>query len=213
MDIPLDARVYCWDGECGRTTFVILNPTTRDVTHLVVRETELLHIERLVPLTLVQQSTPHMIRLDCTKDGLGRLEHFMEHHFVPAVTDDDQVEIDEQHRGYLMWPFVTAEQPVRAEVNVQVSPMDLAVRRGAQVQATDEDVGTVGEFVVDPDDGHITHLVLREGHLWAQKEVTIPISQIERITGDTVYLKLDKQSVAELPAVPVKRWYLELFDK
>jgi hypothetical protein len=28
-----------------------------------------------------------------------------------------------------------------------------------------------------------------------------------------MYLKLDKAGVAELPTVPLKRWYRELFDK
>jgi sporulation protein YlmC with PRC-barrel domain len=213
MDIPLNAEVCCADGLCGRSACVILNPTTQEVTHLVVKETELLHIERLVPLALVKDSTPRMIRLKCTKDRLGRLEHFSERHFVPAVTDEDQVDFYEQHKGYLMWPYVTCTEPTTPAVLERVPPMELAVRRGAHVQATDGDIGRVGEFVIDPEDGHVTHLVLREGHLWAQKEVTIPVSQIERMTEDNVYLKLDKLGVEKLPTVPLKRWYRELFDK
>ena len=53
--------------------------------------------------------------------------------------------------------------------------------------------GCVDEFPVDPANGHITHLVLREGHLWGQEDVTIPISEIARIEEGTVYLKLNKQ--------------------
>jgi len=45
----------------------------------------------------------------------------------------------------------------------------------------------------------ITHLILREGHLWGQKEVTIPLNQIERIEDDTVYLKLRKEEIEKLP--------------
>jgi sporulation protein YlmC with PRC-barrel domain len=68
-------------------------------------------------------------------------------------------------------------------------------------------VGKVDEFLVDLSDGHITHLVLREGHLWGQKDVTIPVSEIQRIEEDTVYLKLDKHSIEKLPGIPVKRRY------
>jgi len=213
MDIPLNAQVFCADGLCGRSTFVVLNPTTRQVTHLVVKETELLHIERLVPISQVVESTPRMIRLNCTKDRLGRMEFFLEHHFIPAVTDDELGELDEQRKGYVMWPYVTAEQPTTPEVCMQIPPTNMAIRRGAQVHATDGNIGSVEEFVIDPENGHVTHLVLREGHLWAQKEVTIPVSQIERISKDSVYLKLDRTGVEKLPAVPVKRWYLELFKK
>jgi hypothetical protein len=58
---------------------------------------------------------------------------------------------------------------------------------------------------VAPADERVTHLVLREGNLWGQKDVTIPVSQIERIEANTVYLKLDKRNIEALPSVPVQR--------
>lgn len=49
--------------------------------------------------------------------------------------------------------------------------------------------------------------VLREGHLWGQKDVTISVSEIERIEEDIVYLTLDKQSIEQLHGIPVRRWH------
>jgi hypothetical protein len=46
---------------------------------------------------------------------------------------------------------------------------------------------------------------MREGHLWGQRDVTIPISKIDRMEENTVYLKLDKESVEALPTIPVRR--------
>ena len=51
--------------------------------------------------------------------------------------------------------------------------------------------------------GRITHLVLRKGHLWAKREVTVPVSHIERIEEDAVYLDLNKHNIETLPAVPM----------
>jgi hypothetical protein len=48
-------------------------------------------------------------------------------------------------------------------------------------------------------------VVLREGHLWGKKDVTIPVSEIERITDDAVYLKLGKKVIATLPTVAMRR--------
>jgi sporulation protein YlmC with PRC-barrel domain len=76
------------------------------------------------------------------------------------------------------------------------------------VHAEDGIVGKVDEFLVSPNNNHITHLVLREGHLWGKKDVTIPVSEIEKITEDAVYLKLDKKAIEKLPAIPVKRLWL-----
>jgi len=63
----------------------------------------------------------------------------------------------------------------------------------------------VDEFLVDPKNDIITHLVLREGHLWGKKDVTIPVSEVDRIADDAVYLKLGKEVIATLPTVPVRR--------
>jgi sporulation protein YlmC with PRC-barrel domain len=87
----------------------------------------------------------------------------------------------------------------------RIPPDELAVRRGAHVEATDGRIGVVEEFLVDPINGHITHLVLREGHLWGKKDVTIPVAQIDHIEEDKVYLKLSKQSIEALPAIAVRR--------
>ena len=82
---------------------------------------------------------------------------------------------------------------------------EVVIRRGTAVRATDGQVGKVDEFLVDPENDAITHLVLREGHLWGEKDVTIPVSEIDKITENSVYLKLDKQDIESLPTVPVKR--------
>lgn len=86
-----------------------------------------------------------------------------------------------------------------------MSAQELAIKRCTPVEATDGPIGQMDEFLVDPQDGHITHLIMREGHLWDQKEVTLAVSEIDLIADDRVYLKLDKRSVAALPAIPVRR--------
>jgi hypothetical protein len=50
-------------------------------------------------------------------------------------------------------------------------------------------------------------LVLREGHLWGQKDVTVPVSKIKRIEEEDVYLDLDKAGIETLPAIPIRRWW------
>jgi hypothetical protein len=55
--------------------------------------------------------------------------------------------------------------------------------------------------------------VLREGHLWGQKDVVIPISKIVRIEEDRVRLNLSKEEVANLPTIPVRRWHEGLVER
>ncbi len=199
MDIPVNAEVHCADGLCGRSTYIILNPTTRRVTHLVVKEKRFPHTEYVVPIDYVVEATPQLIRLRCAGHELAMFEAFVETEFVssdfPEYTGDP----------YMKWPYVIPQAETLPVEHERIPPGELAIRRGARVEATDGHVGRVDEFLVDPTNGYITHLVLREGHLWGQKDVTISVSQIDRIEEDSVYLKLDKHSIEMLPTIPVRR--------
>jgi hypothetical protein len=46
---------------------------------------------------------------------------------------------------------------------------------------------------------------MREGHLWGQKDVIIPLSEMGDTREDTVFLKLDKHQIEALPTFPVHR--------
>jgi len=103
-------------------------------------------------------------------------------------------------------PYVEPEMTVQVPVeHKQIPPGELAVQRGTRVEATDGYVGHVDEFVVNPKNHHITHLVMREGHLWGQKDVIIPLSAMVETREDTVFLKLDKHQIESLPTFPVQR--------
>jgi hypothetical protein len=82
---------------------------------------------------------------------------------------------------------------------------ELAVDSGTRVRATDSQAGRIDELMVKPASGSITHLVLREGPIWAPKAVTIPIGEVIRIGEKAVYLRTDRASIEALPATPVRR--------
>lgn len=201
MDIPLDVDVQCADGRCGRSTYIILNPATEQVTHLVVRERGAPHEERSVPVGWITNSSPDVILLDRTKAEFAERAPFEQTEYVQ--TDIPQYATDAKLT--MLWPYVVPVKRMVDEKVKRIPPGELAVRRGARVRATDGRVGHVDEFIVGPKSGNITHLVMRERNLLGQKEVCIPLANIDRIEEDTVFLKLDKKSVRALPAIPVRR--------
>jgi uncharacterized membrane protein/sporulation protein YlmC with PRC-barrel domain len=89
----------------------------------------------------------------------------------------------------------------------------VAIRPGIAVEATDGHVGTVGELVVDPQTAEITHFVLQEGHRRGKVEITLPLAAVDRVAGDTVYLKLDREAIGRLPAIPVRRHHVRQADE
>ena len=57
-EIPLGAEVECLDGPCGKTISIIINPTNKNVTHIVVRDKTLGDDdERLIPIEHLGEST------------------------------------------------------------------------------------------------------------------------------------------------------------
>jgi len=108
--------------------------------------------------------------------------------------------------AYYYLPYVTSTKTVQVSTEQrQIPPGELAIQRGTRVEATDGYVGKVDEFVVKPENGHITHLVMREGHLWGKKDVILPISVLGDTREDTVFLKINKHEIETLPTFPIHR--------
>jgi hypothetical protein len=206
MDIPMNVEVRCAGQSCGKSAALVMNPITEAVTHLVVKEMHQPHAERLVPIDEVIKTTSEIIELRCTAGELATIERFTDVHFIKVKTP----RYTSIGAGMYAFPYVIPD-PKSKWVSVEeehVPPHELAVRRHAKVRATDGHIGKVDEFLVDPETCHITHLVMREGHLWGQKDVVIPIASIEHYEEDTVYLKLNKEEVEKLPTVPIHRGIL-----
>lgn len=193
MDLPLNVAVYCLDGLCGRSQAVILDSKTEEVTHLVVKRNHSPHAELLVPVDLVQEATTQMIRLNCTKDRLVDLRPFQE---LEIIKEEIPRYLPDPYLMRLEFPE-TRWVPVRRE---SVPPGHVAVHEGARVEATDGRVGRLDEFLVDPATEQVTHLVMREGHLWGQRDVTIPVSEIDHLQENAVYLRLNKKQLEALPS-------------
>jgi sporulation protein YlmC with PRC-barrel domain len=207
LDIPIRASVYCADGLCGHMSCVLLNPVTDEVTHVVVRERAFPYSEYMLPIDMVTGTQPDRVDVRCSGVELHKQQPFVETEFIQPGSAALSEEYSHAEGTYRLWPYAIPGEEFVPIVHERVPRGELAVRRGMPVHATDGRVGRVDEFLVDPDGDHITHLVLREGHLWGARDITIPVSDVAEIREDGVHLKLSKQQVAALEAVPVhRRW-------
>ena len=83
---------------------------------------------------------------------------------------------------------------------------ELILHRGDRPEVADEYVGQVDGVLINSNNMQATHLVLLERHILKKWEITIPVSLVDRVDEDTIYLKLDRQSVEELPTAPMQCW-------
>jgi sporulation protein YlmC with PRC-barrel domain len=199
MDIPLQAEVWCSDGPCGKSNSVIINPITEEVTHFVVKERDFPYDERLVPVGYIAETSSNTIKLNCDLNVFINTPKFIKDEFI--IPDASGYE-DIPQTMLLPYALVLSTMTIEHE---NIPPNELAVHRGSQVIATDGHIGQVDEFLVEPKNGHITHMILSEGHLWGKKEISIPVSKIDHIEKDNVYLKINKSEIESLPTYPISR--------
>ena len=118
--------------------------------------------------------------------------------------------------GYLRWDGVPAipgftTEPVTAFIPMKcrnVPQDELVLRHDAIVNATDGYVGKVDKLLIDSNGMQVTHVVLVVRHIFEANEIVIPVSQIDHIKEDTIYLKLDRQDVKNLTTTPGQHWSL-----
>jgi sporulation protein YlmC with PRC-barrel domain len=205
MDIPIDVEVFCTDGPGGHSSAIVLNPVTHEVTHFAIRTKGFLSDEYLVPVELIAESTPARIALSCNRAELAQCQPFEKTVLVGVDgTEPGAGTMDYAlASAYVTMPGAEYPGPMITPTlqEEQIPEGEISIHPGASVEAIDGHVGHVQEFVIDPETGRVTHLVLREGHFWGKKDVTIPLEQIDRIEADVIYLKLDKAAVEHLPSV------------
>lgn len=202
VQYEIGAEVHGTDGVVGRLGWVVVDPVSRRLTHLVVEPEHRYGLGRLVPVELVAEPGPP-VRLSCSTDDVEALPEGEETQFLPST----------EQFGYtagqvLAWPYfglggagpvgMLASQPI---VYDKVPPGEVEVRRGDPVRAADGDAGSVQGLVVDPTDGYVTHVLLEEGHLWGRKQVAIPVTSIRAGEGGGIEVTFTRGEIRDLPAV------------
>jgi hypothetical protein len=191
-EFTLGARASCSDGFCGEVRRTIIDPAARTVTHLVIAPRHRKADARLVPVELVEVAGGE-ITLRCTLAEFDRLDPAEEAEVVEAGFGDGSV---------ASMGFGNSASGLGPQVPIVVShavPLgETEVGRHESVHAVDGEIGRVAGFVVDPADHQVTHILLKEGHLWGRKEVAIPVSAVASLDAG-IRLNITKKQVEDLP--------------
>jgi uncharacterized protein YrrD len=184
----IGAHVDATDGRCGHLARLIVDPTAESLTHLVVEPGN--HEERaqMVPVDLVASVGDDLIRLNCTKEEFEQLDPAEDIQFLIGGTPT-YFAID--------MPLGHGAEPMFID---RVPLGEVTVRRGDPVHASDGEIGAVRGLVIDPVGHEVTHVILKEGHLWGRKQVAIPIGSASRV-DDEIRVDLTKGEIEALPPV------------
>ena len=198
--------VFSSDNEkIGTLDRVVMDPRTKEISHIIVREGFLFREDKVVPMDLLGSVTDERIILQGSKDHLNELPDYEETHYVSrdATVDDDMNTLywnppAYSGAGYSQYPVIypTDLYIRRTEKNIPEGMVALA--EGAKVLAEDgEHLGNIETLVTDPNE-RVTHLVISSGLLMKERKI-IPSHWLSAVTDDEVHLSVDSRLLERLP--------------
>lgn len=215
-EITIMSEVECTDGVCGKVVSVVIDPVQEIVTHIVVKTTDP-GDERLVPAGAIVSTSEKRIKLNLCMRDVAKTDEFLVSDYVKpeqkiirnitAAVPFGAMGMPGINGAYgYFWPLTVQYGKHTEKYKHENIPQgQLAIRRGTKVEAKDGYLGTVDEFVVDPDSCTISHLVLRKASFANGKDIAIPYADIADTSEKAVYLSLNKKQVGALPPIELLR--------
>jgi sporulation protein YlmC with PRC-barrel domain len=204
-ELRVGAVVRGTTGELGKVDAIVIDPTTQSITHLVVAH-EPLSRRVLVPHAAITEASSDVVTVDLTDEAFGACDLFDEPAYNEPGADFEVPAVPYDPGAYFLEPFASPLDGWALADHERIPKGEITIRRGDEVFSSDAvKVGHVDEFLVDPGDGHVTHVVLREGHaLRHDDDVVVPVAGASFDEGRVV-LGVDISTLHDLERIPVKR--------
>ncbi|WP_329587088.1 PRC-barrel domain-containing protein [Kitasatospora sp. NBC_01250] len=211
MQYAIGAEVHCPDGTYGQLKRVVIEPQSARVTHLVIGGRDA--TDRLVPVDIVDgtASDSENIRLFRDTAAVAQLAPAEETEYLAGADEQFGYEPGQWlvmppaglgGGGAVPMPLLPDSGAPHTVVRERVPGDEVQIRKDDRVVADDGEVGRVQGLLVDPRDQGVTHVLLKEGHLWGRKTVAIPIDDVSWQAG-VVTTRLSKAQLADLPPVDI----------
>ena len=193
------------DEKVGELESVIIDPATEEITHLIVKKGFLFSKTKMIPISLVADSSQEMIKLHEYEGSFEDLPDYVETHFVP-LENYISSEIEGKIIPMLFYaPFPVTMSHAAPPGTVPVMQENLAADResleeGMDIIAIDgKKMGTVQEIILHPATDRVTHLLVSRGLLFKNRFL-IPADWVKEIEESRILLYVDSKVIKNLPA-------------
>lgn len=209
MQFKQNTSVFTADGrDVGRIDRVVLDPHTKEVTHIVVRKGFLFTEDKVVPIDLIGAATEDRVTLREDAGDLDKLPHFEKTHYVMLGRDEWMRDPERMNYAPPMYGYPptlpAVPSPVRpapayaVETGENIPPGTVALKEGARVvSADDRHVGNVERVLTDPQADRATHFLVSQGLLLKEKKL-VPTSWVSEVEEDEVRLAVGSETLNHL---------------
>lgn len=223
MRLIKGADIFSSQGEkLGTLDRVILDPETKEVTHIVIEKGFLFKTNKVVGMDMVNPEIEDRITLLSPEHELDEFPDFEETQYfnLDELDEMDHPEHADVPAAYwyppvslVWWRAGGTDNPIKypavsqyvARTHQNIPEGTVALEEGAKVISRDEKyVGNIEQVIVDSQDNRVTHVVLGEGIFFKEHKL-IPVTWISGIEEDEVHLSLVSEVLDRLPGYqPVK---------
>jgi len=216
MQFKEGASVFTSEGQrAGQIDRVVIDPKTKEVTHVVVQKGFLFTTDKVVPVSLIGAATEDRVTLRKDAGDLQALPDFEETHYVPVSAAEAREMLPAGYVRHLYWYPPTSFTwwgslgyparygypipPYVARTERHVPEGTVALEEGAKVLSRDrEHVGDVDAVLTDPEKDRATHLLISQGLLLKEHKL-VPTTWVSTVLGDEVHLSVGSDLLEGLP--------------
>ena len=191
------AEVQGADGEkLGTVANVVVHPSTMDVTDIIVSTGAVLGRDIVVPTDQVDRVEGGVVHLRLDKGELEACKDYVDVEYKTPPGDWMPTPDYGYPAGGTLWPAGTY-YPQETSVTVNAPAGTVGLHHGMDVLSSDgHKVGSIDALETDPHAGHVTHLVLKQGHIFTH-DASIPADWVQAIESDRIRLNVGRAEIEQ----------------
>jgi len=216
MEIKENTDVFTPDGQkVGQISRMVIDPKTKELTHLVVQKGFLFTKNKVVAVDDVQYATEDRVVLKKGCEDPDKFPDFEETHFIEVDATGKSVRRDADKLGPLAWYYPMpggawwsthmgnypgyGKPPFVRKTTLNIPEGTVPLEEGAKVLSKEgQHVGDVETVYADDAEQRVTHLLIAKG-LISKSYRLIPSMWVASVSEEAVRLSVDEPFVENLP--------------
>ncbi len=201
MEFKDGTPVYTIDGKnVGTLDRVVIDPDTKDVTHIVIQKGLLFKVDKVIAVEKVSSASEIKVVLTCSADELKLMAPLDVVEYMP-INRETGGKVFDPLANQMYNNSTPADRAVTMETKRTIPDNLAALKVGSPVvSADDERVGSVEHIFTEASSEKVTHFIISQGLLLKTRR-SIPIEWVRLITDDEVILNVPTQKLEELTEV------------
>jgi hypothetical protein len=162
-----------------------------------------------VPVEHLADTTSDSVVLKLTKEEVNQMPAFelAASSTAPYSGSGQPSEVSGYDSGWMFQPLSVQGQfsgrpaAARADMDTTFENIEeggVETRSGQRVEAEDGYVGDLKDIIVDAETYEVKEIAILHGYLWEERTITIPLTDIDHVSGGVIYLNLNKAQVKAL---------------